>query len=104
MAEPSPVHAVSKNASKDVAKQLPPEPAYVAHRIRLWEELKAKESAARSPYVAKAEEAKKIIIVLPDGKKIEGEVWHQSTLLCALVDSICVLRGISTAGEKIVIT
>jgi len=63
-------------AAAVVLGELPAEPAYVAHRIKMWEELKAKVQPTPS--------GKKITVTLPDGKQMEGEAGKTTPLELAL--------------------
>lgn len=65
-----------KPAAAAITVELPAEPEYVAHRIKMWDELKAKAPAHAA--------GKKISITLPDGKKIEGDAGVTTPMSIAL--------------------
>ena len=84
-------------AAKDTASPFPlehsPQPDYIQHRIKLFDELKGKYDA----FVA-AQERKPIKVTLPDGRQMDGTAWETTPLMIAksisnsLVDRVVISK------------
>lgn len=61
----------SSDGDKSSAKELNPAPSYIAERLTIWDNLKAKyesEIASKSKQLIK--------VTLPDGKELEATAWE----------------------------
>ncbi|RKP06595.1 tars protein [Thamnocephalis sphaerospora] len=80
-AAPAPAAKATKKAKKNAAAgsghalELSPAPEYLAHRIKMFEELKAAYDEE-----VQAKERTPIVITLPDGSKREGTAWETSPM------------------------
>lgn len=62
---------VAVEGDKSSAKELNPQPNYIADRLAIWDKLKAQ---YLSDIAAKPK--KTITVILPDGKEVNGKAWE----------------------------